>query len=77
MLGSIATAIVLPQGGTLMADSSENIYLLAKLPADKPFVWYAGAGWSGAGDFVKAEYWNTHVAAFAAALRVPLKVTVK
>ena len=76
-MGSIATAIVLPQGGTLMADSSENIYLLAKLTADKPFVWYAGAGWSGAGDFVKAEYWNTHVAAFAAALRVPLKVTVK
>ena len=76
-MGSIATAIVLPQSGTLATDADENLYLLAKLTSDKPFVWYAGAGWSGAGDFVKPEYWNAYVSAFAAALRHPLKVTVK
>jgi len=76
-MGAIATAIVLPQGGTLAADATENVYLLSALTADKPFVWYAGAGWSGAGDFVKPDYWNTYVSSFAAALRAPLKVTVK
>jgi rhamnogalacturonyl hydrolase YesR len=75
--GSIATALVLPQAGTRATDTQENVYLLSPLAADKPLVWYAGAAWSGAGDFVKPEYWNTYVSSFAAALRAPLKVTVK
>lgn len=75
--GSTATAIVLPAGGILMADAAENIYLLAQLTADKPLVWYAGGGWSGAGDFVKPEYWNAYISSFAASLRTPLKITVK
>ncbi len=76
-MGSIATAILLPQKATLMTDATENVYLLTPLTADAPFVWYAGAGWSGAGDFVKAEYWNTYVSTFAAALQHPLQVTIK
>lgn len=75
--GSIATALVLPQAGSLASDTHDCVYLLGPLVADKPFVWYAGAAWSGAGDFVKPEYWNDYVSAFAAALRVPLSVTVK
>ena len=75
--GSIATAIVLPQAGTRATDTQECVYLLSALAADKPFVWYAGAAWSGAGDFVKPEYWNSYVSAFAAALRAPLTAAVK
>jgi len=45
--------------------------------ADKPLVWYAGAAWSGAGDFVSADSWAAHVSAFAASLRTPLTVSVK
>jgi len=76
-MGSIATAIILPVGGVLATDTLENVYMLCNVTADKPLVWYAGAGWSGAGDFVKPEYWNTYVSSFAAALRAPLAVTVK
>ena len=76
-MGSIATALVLPAGGVLATDKLENVYLLCKVTADKPLVWYAGAGWSGAGDFVKPEYWSGYVSSFAAALRAPLAVTVK
>ena len=76
-LGCIATAIVLPQDGAFATDKLQNDYLLTTVTADKPLVWYAGAGWSGAGDFVKPEYWNACVSAFAAALRAPLDVTVK
>ena len=75
--GSIATALVLPQSATLATDTQECVYLLSLLTADKPLVWYAGAAWSGAGDFVKPEYWTNHVANFAAALRAPITVTVK
>jgi len=60
--GSIATALVLPQSGTLTSDGQGNAYLLDTLTADKPFVWYAGAAWSGAGDFVSPEYWNRYYA---------------
>lgn len=76
-MGSIATALVLQHGGTLATDAMECVYLLGTLTADKPFVWYAGAAWSGAGDFVKPEYWTAHVSAFAAGLRTPLKINVK
>ena len=76
-LGCIATAIVLPQGGAFAADKLQNDYLLTTVTADKPLVWYAGAGWSGAGDFVKPEYWNAYVSSFAEALRHPVNVTVK
>lgn len=76
-MGSIATAIVVPQGGILSTDKLDNVYLLAKITSGTPFVWYAGAGWSGAGDFVKPEYWSAYVSAFAAALQAPLKVTIK
>jgi rhamnogalacturonyl hydrolase YesR len=76
-MGSIATAIVLPQGGILSTDKLDNVYLLAKITSGTPFVWYAGAGWSGAGDFVKPEYWSAYVSSFAAALRAPITVTVK
>jgi len=75
--GSLATAIVLPQSGALTSDGLGNVYLLGALTADKPFVWYAGAGWSGAGDFVTPESWNRYVSSFAAALRSPLRVAVK
>lgn len=76
-MGSITTALVFPQGETQAKDATENLYLLTKLTSDTPFVWYAGAGWSGAGDFVKPEYWNAYVATFAAAIRTPLKVTIQ
>jgi rhamnogalacturonyl hydrolase YesR len=76
-MGSIATAIVLPQSGVLSTDKLDNVYLLAQAKSGTPFVWYAGAAWSGAGDFVNAEYWNAHVSAFAEALRSPLTITVK
>jgi len=75
--GRIATAIVLPQGGAFATDTFNDDYLIATVASGKPFVWYAGAAWSGAGDFVKPEYWNAHVAAFAQSLRTPLLVTVK
>jgi rhamnogalacturonyl hydrolase YesR len=75
--GCIATALVIPQAGTQATDTQECVYLLSPLAADKPFVWYAGAAWSNAGDFVKPDYWTAYVSSFAAALKAPISVTVK
>ncbi len=75
--GVIATALVRPQPATLATDTDHNVYLTAPLSPGQPVVWYAGAAWSGAGGFLKPEHWTRHVAAFAEALRSPLKVTVK
>ena len=75
--GSLATALVVPEKAALATDPLDNLYLLRAPAADAPVVWYAGAAWSGAGDFVSADSWAAHVSAFAASLRAPLTVTVK
>ena len=68
---------MLPDAGTLARDAAGCLYLLRPLMTDRPLVWHAGAAWSGAGDFVQAEYWNTCVSNFAASLRAPLCVTLR
>ncbi|MDX9868503.1 MAG: DUF4861 family protein [Kiritimatiellia bacterium] len=75
--GAIATAILLPAAGSLMSDGGKNVYLLDEASSGKPLVWYAGAAWSGAGDFVRPEYWTEQVSAFAAGLAEPLVVIVR
>jgi hypothetical protein len=75
--GSIGTAIVIPGKATIETDSMECIYLLDEITPGKPYVWYAGSCWSGAGDFVNAEYWTSYVSSFAEALAHPLEITVK
>ncbi|MDD4621848.1 MAG: glycoside hydrolase family 88 protein [Kiritimatiellae bacterium] len=75
--GSLATAIVLPVSGALATDVLDGLHLLSAVKSGETFVWYSGSAWSGAGDFVKPEYWNAHVSAFAAGLRNPLKVIIK
>ncbi len=74
---TLSTALVVPENAALMTDPANNIYLLRTLNNSTTLVWYAGAAWSGAGDFVQSESWSTYIASFANALRNPLSVTVK
>jgi len=74
--GSIGTAILIPGKGMVATDQMDCIYLLDNIKSGRPFVWYAGSCWSGAGDFVHAEYWNSYVASFAEALANPLEITI-
>ncbi len=74
---SLGTAIIVPgaafQG---FAEDDRNHLALAKVTPGQPLRYYAGAGWSRAGEFTSQEAWNRYVAAFAARLKAPVTVTV-
>jgi hypothetical protein len=75
--GELGTAIVMAPGAFAgFAEDERNHLVLAKVAAGQPLRYYAGAGWSRAGEFTTQESWNAYVAAFAARLRAPLKITL-
>jgi hypothetical protein len=75
--GALGTAIVMaPDTLVGFAEDDRNHLLLAKATAGTPVRYYAGAGWSKAGEFTSQEAWNAYVAAFAARLKSPLKITL-
>ncbi len=74
--GSLGTAVILPDGFLGFAEDERNHLLLAKAVSGAPLRYYAGAGWSKAGEFTTQESWNTYVAAFVARLKFPLRVTL-
>ena len=80
-VGSVMTAILLdPKAGKAVVASDEQdcLYLLAKPCAVRNCIGYwAGSSWTGAGQFVKGCQWHAYVKDFAAALRAPVKITVR
>jgi hypothetical protein len=75
--GALGTAMVMAPGAFAgFAEDDRNHLVLAKAAAGQPLRYYAGAGWSKAGEFTTQESWNAYVAAFAARLKSPLKVTL-
>ena len=74
--GALGTAIIVPEGFAGFAEDERNHLLLAKAVSGVPLRYYAGAGWSKAGEFTSRESWNANVAVFAARLRSPLKITL-
>ena len=74
--GSLGTAVVVPvtsfQGFT---DDERNQLVLAKAVPGQPLRYLAGAGWSKAGEFTSPQAWNDYVAACAARLGSPVKVS--
>jgi unsaturated rhamnogalacturonyl hydrolase len=54
-----------------------NLLAFTRAEADKPFVYYLGAGWSKSGDFTAEGDWENYVRQFVARLHTPLKVKLK
>ncbi len=76
--GSYCTAIMLdPSMGKarMASDAFDCLCLMVK--ARKKVTYWAGGAWSGAGYFVAADLWHMYVKDFAAALKTPVKVTVR
>jgi len=73
--GLLGTAIIVPASSAATEDD-RNQLLLAKVAAGGTLTYYAGAGWSRAGEFTSAESWNAYVAACAARAKSPVRVTL-
>jgi hypothetical protein len=73
--GSIGTGVIIP-GGKLegYAEDSLNELALAKAVSGTPVTYYAGAGWTRAGEFPTKESWEKYLADFAARLKSPITI---
>jgi hypothetical protein len=74
--GELGTAVIAPDGFAGFAEDDKNHLVLAKAASGSPLRYYAGAGWSRAGEFTSQESWNAYVAAFAARLKSPLRISL-
>ena len=75
--GSLGTAVIVPvdsfQG---FVEDERNQLVLVKAVPGQPLRYFAGAGWSKAGEFTTQQQWNNYIAACAARVRSPVKVSV-
>ncbi len=75
--GELGTALIMPAGSFVgFAADTLNELILAKATTGQPLRYYAGAGWSKAGEFKSQTDWNAYVAACAARAAAPIKITV-
>ncbi|MFT3830108.1 MAG: DUF4861 domain-containing protein [Opitutaceae bacterium] len=75
--GELGTAVILPGSFAGFAEDDRNQLVLAQAKAGVPLVYYAGAGWSRAGEFTTRQAWLDYVAACAARVRSPLQLTTE
>lgn len=74
--GNLATAVIVPGSEFAgYAEDSRNHLVLAKVVPGQPLVFYAGAGWSKAGEFTSQQAWLDYVATEAARARAPITVS--
>jgi len=74
--GSLGEAVIVPAGLQGFAEDAVNQLVLAKAVSGQPLRYYVGAGWSKSGDFSSEETWKAYVAAAAARVRSPVRVTL-
>jgi hypothetical protein len=65
--GSIGCGVLVDPATVVRFTSADHHYLaLIKVSPGKPFVYYAGAGWSKGGDFPDGEAWVKYLRAYPA-----------
>jgi len=75
--GALGTALIVPADAFAgFAEDASNQLVLARVVSGRPLHYYAGAGWSKAGEITTAEAWNAAVAAAVLRARHPLNVTL-
>ncbi len=74
--GSLGTAVIVDASSFAgYAEDERNLLVLAKTAPGKPLRYRAGAGWSKAGEFTTKDAWDAYIAAQAARLNSPVKVS--
>lgn len=74
--GSLGTAVIVPGPEfTGFASDAHNDLVLTRVTPGRAITYYAGAGWSMAGEFTTEKAWNTYVSECTARIRAPLSVS--
>jgi pectinesterase len=75
--GAFGTAIIMPSAAAQpYAQDGYNQLLLASVNSGQPLRYYVGAAWDRGGEFTSRQAWLAYVAAEAARVRSPVKVTL-
>lgn len=74
--GGLGEALIVPGGASGYAEDATNRLILARTTTGRALRYYAGAGWTGSGDFAGKQAWFDYVAAAAARVNAPVTVTV-
>jgi pectinesterase len=75
--GMLGTALIVPGAEfSGYAEDDRNLLVLAKVTSGQSLRYFAGAGWSKAGEFTDYAAWQSYVANIAARARAPVTVTV-
>lgn len=76
--GALGTAILVASDAFQgFAEDDRNQLVLAKVAAGQTLRYYAGAGWSKAGEFTTYAAWKSYVANAAARARAPVTLTIQ
>lgn len=73
--GALGEALIVAKGAAGFAEDAVNQLILARVSSGRPLRYYAGAGWTGSGDFSNREAWLAYVADAAARAHAPLTIT--
>ncbi len=73
---NLGTALIVPDHFIGFAEDERNLLVLANAKSGQALRYYAGAGWSRAGEFTSQQAWNDYIAAFARRVNSPVKVTL-
>jgi hypothetical protein len=74
--GSLGTAVIVPKESFIgLAEDGLNYMALARATPGRALRFYAGAGWSKAGEFTTKDAWDSYVGSWAARIRSPVVVT--
>ena len=75
--GELGTAVVFPAGTcTGITEDKDQYLMLGRAGAGVPFVYHAGAAWTGNGGFKGSGDWVAYLHTFVQRMAVPLEVTV-
>ena len=75
--GFLGTGIVFsPLSFTRFTADSDQYLVMGSAKVGEPFVYYAGAGWTGSSDFATESAWKSYLADFARRLLSPVEVKI-
>ncbi len=75
--GELGTAVIFPAGScTGITEDKDQYLILGRAGAGVPFVYHAGAGWTGNGGFTRSADWTAYLHRFVQRMREPLQVSV-